>query len=170
MWSETATLADYVIGPALGLERWDDTRGYEHYMFEPFAAVSGPVLEPPPGVVEDWQFYWDLAHAMGFALQIGKRVFEPGCPRPTTLEMIEDLARKGYVPHAEVRRHPHGKVFDEIEPDRIGPAPENVDGRFQLLAPDVVDDCRAAWAASAAAVDTPSKFPHLLIVRRNRTR
>ncbi len=167
VWSETAKLADYVIGPALGFERWDDTRGYEHYMSEPFAQVSGPVIEPPPGVIEDWHFYWDLAHAMGLTLQIGKRVYEPGAPRPSTLEMIADLASKGYVPHEEVRAHVHGKIFD-IEPDRIGPAPEGASGRFELFAGDVAQDCRRAWDAIADASTSTPDHPFLLIVRRNR--
>jgi anaerobic selenocysteine-containing dehydrogenase len=167
VWSETAKLAHYVIGPALGLERWDDTRGYENYMSEYFAQVSAPVLEPPPGVIEDWIFYWDLAQAMGLTMRIGKRVFTPETPRPTTLEMIEDLASKGFVPHAEARRHVHGKVFD-VEPDRVAPTPDGADGRFELVAPDVLDDFHAAWTEIAAAAEHTSEHPYLLIVRRNR--
>jgi anaerobic selenocysteine-containing dehydrogenase len=166
-WSETAKLADYVVGPTLGLERWDDTRGYENYMAEPFAQVSGPVLEPPEGVIEDWHFYWDLANHMGLTIKIGKRVFEPGTSRPTTLEMIEDLAQKGYVPHEEVREHPHGKIFD-VEVSRVGASPEGVAGRFELLASDVLDECRSAWEQVAAESESTPEHPYLLIVRRNR--
>jgi anaerobic selenocysteine-containing dehydrogenase len=167
VWSETAKLAHYVIGPALGLERWDDTRGYENYMSEYFAQVSSPVLEPPPGVIEDWHFYWDLAQAMGLTMKIGKRVFTPDTPRPTTLEMIEDLASKGFVSHAEAREHIHGKVFD-VEPDRIAPAPDGADGRFELVSPDVLDDFHTAWNDIATAGEGASEHPYLLIVRRNR--
>ena len=167
VWSETAKLAHYVIGPTLGLERWDDTRGYESYMTEFFAQVSGPVLEPPPGVIEDWIFYWDLAQAMGLTMTIGKRVFAPDTPRPSTLEMIEDLASKGYVSYAEARDHIHGKVYD-VEPDRVFPAPEGADARFELVAPDVIEDFRTAWSEIAEAADGASDRPYLLIVRRNR--
>lgn len=168
LWSETAKLAHYVVAPALGLERWDDTRGYEGYMFEPFAQVSGPVLDPPPGVIEDWHFYWDLAHAMGLTLQIGKRSYPPGTPRPPTLDMIEDFAQKGFVPHAEVREHPHGKVF-AVEPDRVRAAPDDANGRFELWVDDAAGDCRAAWQAIGARAEAPdTEFPTQLIVRRNR--
>ncbi|HEY2331490.1 MAG TPA: molybdopterin-dependent oxidoreductase, partial [Acidimicrobiales bacterium] len=167
VWSETAKLADYVIGPALGLERWDDTRGYESYITEYFAQVSAPVLEPPPGVVEDWHFYWDLAQAMGLTMTIGARVYAPDAARPSTLEMIEDLPNKGFVSYAEVREHIHGKVFD-VEPDRIAPTPQGADGHFELVSADVPDDLRAAWADIAAAAERSSELPFLLIVRRNR--
>ena len=171
LWSETAKLADYVIAPTLGFERWDDTRGFEGHFVEAFGQASGPILEPPPGVIEDWQFFYDLSQRMGLTLQIGKRVFEPDTPRPSTLEMLESMADKATIPHGEVRQHPHGKIFEGIESDRISEPDAEAAGRFELLAPDVADDLLFAFSAEAAeanAPDPPGVGRFVLINRRNR--
>jgi anaerobic selenocysteine-containing dehydrogenase len=168
LWSETARLADYVIAPTLGFERWDDTRGFEGHFVEAFGQARGPILEPPPGVVEDWQFFYDLAGEMGLTLKLGKRVFEPDTPRPSTLEMLESLADKAAIPHEEVRRHPHGKIFEGIEPGRVQPADAEADGRFELLAPDVADDVQVAFAAALPDPDELGAGRFMLINRRNR--
>jgi anaerobic selenocysteine-containing dehydrogenase len=170
LWSETAQLAHYVIAPTMGFERWDDTRGFEGHFVEAFAQARGPILEPPPGVIEDWEFFYDLAHHMGLTLQLGKRVFEPGTPRPTTVEMLESMADKASVPHEEVRKHPHGKIFEGIEPGRVAPADEDANGRFAVLPPDVADELRRAFddAAASADADGPRERPFMLINRRNR--
>jgi anaerobic selenocysteine-containing dehydrogenase len=168
LWTETARLAHYVIAPTLGFERWDDTRGFEHHYLEPFAQARGPILERPEGVIEDWEFYYDLSMHMGLTLTLGKRVFEPGTPRPTTLAMLESMADKASVPHAEVREHPHGKVFEEVEPSRVLPPDDDASGRFELVSDDVVDDLHRAWDALAAEAVDPGERAFRLIVRRNR--
>lgn len=168
LWSETARLAHYVIAPTLGFERWDDTRGFEGHFVEAFGQVSGPILERPEGVIEDWEFFYDLAQHMGLTLKLGKRVFEPDTPRPSTLEMLESMADKSSIPYDEVRAHPHGKIFEGIEPDRVQPADDDADGRFELLAPDVADDLQIAFTSEAAAIDDPEARNFVLIVRRNR--
>jgi anaerobic selenocysteine-containing dehydrogenase len=168
LWSETARLADYVIAPTLGFERWDDTRGFEGHFVEPFGQACGPILPRPEGVIEDWEFFYDLAHGMGLTLTLGKRVFAPGTPRPSTLEMLESLADKAAVPHEEVRRHPHGKIFEGIESDRVQPADQDADGRFEVVPPDVADEMQRAFAAIAEEALHPGDRPFRLIVRRNR--
>jgi anaerobic selenocysteine-containing dehydrogenase len=168
LWSETAQLADYVIAPTLGFERWDDTRGFENHYSEPFAQARGPILERPPGVIEDWEFYYELAQQMGLTLTLGKRVFAPGTPRPTTLAMLESMADKAVIPHEQVREHPHGKVWETVDLARVKPADEDADGRFDLCPPDHQEERRVAWARIAAEDADPGDWPFRLIVRRNR--
>jgi anaerobic selenocysteine-containing dehydrogenase len=163
--TETARLAHYVIAPTLAFERPDDTRGYEHYFSAPFAQYTPALLERPAGVIEDWEFFFHLASEMGLTLQIGRRSYEPGGAKPTSDALLRLYASHGRVPHDEVRRHPHGRVFENLEPERVRPAAENADGRFDLFPPDVADELAAALAATG---DERPDRPYRLIVRRAR--
>ncbi|WP_174189371.1 molybdopterin-dependent oxidoreductase, partial [Nocardia barduliensis] len=63
--SATARLAHYVIAPPTMYERADHTVIMEPFFPRPFAQYTPAVLAPPPGVVEDWRFFFDLAVASG---------------------------------------------------------------------------------------------------------
>ncbi len=91
--TETAQLAHYVIAPTMSFERPDNTRGYEHFFSEPFAQYTAPILERPGDVIEDWQFFFELASRMGLLLNIGTRVWEPGGDRPSSDELLESFAQ-----------------------------------------------------------------------------
>ncbi len=145
--TETAQLAHYVIAPTMAFERADDTRGYEHFFSEPFAQSTPPILERPGDVIEDWEFFYELASRMGLLLNIGARVWEAGTPRPTSEEMLRSFAPRAQVPYDEVRAHPHGAEFD-VEPTIVGPPAPDARGRFDLLPPDVAR--RAARRARRA--------------------
>jgi anaerobic selenocysteine-containing dehydrogenase len=166
--TETAQLAHYVIAPAMALERSDDTRGYEHLYSEPFAQFTPPVLERPGDVIEDWEFFFELAMRMGLVLNVGSRVWEPGARRPTTDELLESFAHRAQVPYEDVRGAPHGAEFD-VAPTVVGPAEDGATARFDLLAPDVAVEVRAALdALSRAPVPGEGARPFLLCVRRRR--
>jgi anaerobic selenocysteine-containing dehydrogenase len=162
--TETSRLAHYVIAPALALERADDTRGYEHLSDLPFAQYTGAVLPKPPRVVDDWEFFLDLAGAMGLTLRMGRRDFAPGDPRPTDTELLESRAEGGYVTHAEVRRHPHGRVFSDVPLPVVEPTAPDASGRFEVLPPDVAAELAGALMATNHV--GRSDRPFRLIVRR----
>jgi anaerobic selenocysteine-containing dehydrogenase len=165
--TETARLADYVIAPAMSLERPEDTRGYEQFFSEPFAQYSAPLLERPGDVVEDWEFFFELASAMGLLLNIGARVWEPGDARPTSDELLESFAGRAQVPYADVRAAPHGAIHRTVAPTRIGPPRGDATARFELLAPDVARELHEALDAAAQSRTTAPR-PFLLTVRRSR--
>jgi len=159
--TETARLAHYVIAPVLSLERPDFTRPYESSYSEPFAQYAEPVLPRPGEVVDDWEFFYDLASAMGLTLRIGRRVFEPGQPRPTPEEMLASFAQDARVRLSEIRKHPGGHVFSELEPPIVAEA-DGTGGRFELAPPDVLAEIAELFAG--APPDEP--FPLRLISRR----
>ena len=130
--TETAQLAHYVIAPTMSFERPDDTRGYEHFFSEPFAQYTAPILERPGDVIEDWQFFFELASRMGLLLNIGTRVWEPGDDRPSSDEVLESFAQRAQVPYSSVRAEPHGAEFD-VAPTIVGPPTADARGRFELL-------------------------------------
>lgn len=158
--SETARLADYVIAPALGLERADHTRPNESWFSEDFGQWTDAVLPRPPGVVEDWEFWLRLGQAMGMTLRIGSRAWGPGDPVPDAEEVLMSFGNRARMPLEEVREHPHGVRRDDLEPVIVLPGDD--DGRFVLCAPDVA----AQIEAMHRAADTPPGRPLRLIVRR----
>jgi anaerobic selenocysteine-containing dehydrogenase len=150
----------------MALERPDDTRGYEHLFDEPFAQYTPAILPKPPGVIEDWEFFFRLASAMDLTLVLGSRAYEPGGPVPTSDELLEARAAHALVPHAEVRAHPHGKVFDEVAPTVVQPADPAAGGRLQVMPDDVAGEL----AAALDSLSRPARAdrPFLLTVRRVR--
>jgi anaerobic selenocysteine-containing dehydrogenase len=166
--TETAQLAHYVIAPTMAFERADDTRGYEHFFSEPFAQATTPVLERPGDVIEDWEFFYELASRMGLLLNIGSRVWEAGTPRPTAEEMLRSFAPRAQVAYDEVRAYPHGNLFD-VEPTIVGPAAPDARGRFDVLPDDVARELRDALddVPGRARTATAAR-PYLLVVRRSR--
>jgi anaerobic selenocysteine-containing dehydrogenase len=163
--TETAQLAHYVIAPTMSLERPDDTRGYEHFFSEQFAQYTAPVLDRPGDVIEDWEFFYELASRMGLLLNIGTRVWEPGTERPTSEELLESFAQRAQVSYDAVRAEPHGAEFD-VTPTIVGPPDADARARFDLLADDVEQELLDALDALVRAPE-PTR-PYLLVVRRSK--
>jgi anaerobic selenocysteine-containing dehydrogenase len=166
--TETAQLAHYVIAPTMAFERADDTRGYEHFYSEPFAQATVPILDRPGDVIEDWEFFYELASRMGLLLNIGSRVWEAGTPRPTSDEMLRSFAPRAQVPYDEVLAHAHGAEF-EVEPTVVEPPASDARARFDLLPADVARELRDALAdlRDGAHATSPAR-PYLLVVRRSK--
>lgn len=167
--TETARRAHYVIAPALSLERAEDTRGYGPFSDEPFAQFTEPVLPRPAGVVDDWAFFLRLAQAMGLTLRMGRRTYGPDDPVPTDVEVLAERASGGHVDHAELRRHPRGRIFPDVPAPVVAPAPDDADGRFALMPTDVAAELRDAFDAFGSEASAGSDGrPYRLIVRRSR--
>ncbi|CAN5353827.1 molybdopterin oxidoreductase family protein [soil metagenome] len=159
--TETAKLADYVIAPALGLERADHTRPNESWFSEDFGQFTEAVLPKPDGVVEDWEFWLRLGQAMGMTLQIGRRTWGPGDEVPTSADLLQSFGSRARIPLLEIRSHPHGVRVDDLEPVLVEPG--TGEGRFDLCAPDVAAEITAALEQRREATR-----PFKLIVRRNK--
>lgn len=161
--SETAALAHYVIAPTLSLERPDHTRGYELLYTEPFAQWTDAVLPKPPGTVEDWEFFHDLASAMGLTLRIGSNTFEPGGARPTSATLLASSARRSRIDYDEMKRHPSGVLAEHLEPVKVAAPDGDAVERFVAMAPDVTAEFSAACNALSTS-RTPDSLH--LVVRR----
>jgi len=162
--TETAKLADYVIAPALQLERPDVTRSWDDWYPKPFAQYTPAILEAPEGVIDDWAFFARLASAMGLTLRLGSLTLEPGAPLPSTDDILAYLSRKGRVDLEEVRRYPHGRVFD-LERPKVLPADESR-GHFEVCPPDVGLELAAAVRRERVPLGS-SNWNSLLTVRRD---
>jgi anaerobic selenocysteine-containing dehydrogenase len=164
--TETARRADYVVAPSLALERAEDTAGFGHFCDEPFAQFTGPVLDRPPGVVHDWEFFLRLTQAMGLTLELGRRVYTPADAVPTDVGVLAERASGRAIDHEELRRHPRGRLFPEVPAPVVEPPADDAEGRFDVLPDDVAEELRAAMAGLTAR--RLEGFPFDLIVRRSK--
>ena len=158
--SETARLSDYVLAPSLNIERAEHTGPLEYHVGMPFAQYASPVVPPPPGVREDWQYIAGISAAMGLTLEVAGNTYGPDDPRPSPGEFLETLAAGGRVPLEDVKRYAHGRMYDELEPVRVRP-PDDLTGRFRLLADDA-----AAELSAALMPESDSTRHFLFAVRR----
>ena len=160
--SQTAQVADYVIAPVMHLERPDTTRAYESLVDHPFAQYTSAILEPPPGVIDDWEFFLRLANEMGKTLTVAGREYAPGDEIPSADQVLASFSTRARVPLADVRRQPHGAIFNDVEPVRAAPPRRDAVDRFEMAPSDVLAELRAL--NESAAPPDPDQI--LLIVRR----
>ncbi|QSE90778.1 molybdopterin-dependent oxidoreductase [Rhodococcus pseudokoreensis] len=165
--TETAELADYVLAPRMILERPDVTKMFDQWYDKPFGQYTPAVLEGPEETVEDWQYLARIAGAMGLPLTIGSFEVSNSQGAVTTEQLLDHLSRKGQADLQELRRRPHGHVFDNAARPIIAPAGDSA-GRFDLLPDDVAGELRAALRRERITLSTADRRPDeaLLTVRR----
>jgi anaerobic selenocysteine-containing dehydrogenase len=131
-------------------------------------------------LIEEWQFFWEVAARMGLQLRvplggwsIGGRAGETERPvldldmphRPSTEELISQLTAFSRVPLEEVKRHPHGAIF--ADPSIVVEEPESGwAGRFVLDDAGMLADLAALREPAPIARGTEERFPYRLVCRR----
>jgi len=166
--SQTARLAHYVIAPQVSLERDDITILSEWWYEEPYARYTDAVLQPPPGTLDEWEFFWELARRLGTEIPTAGGPL-PMDRRPTKFEVLERITHGARVPLARVREETRdgGRIFPEATV-RVQPADADAAGRFQLAPAGVTRELGELRAEPLAAVDGDWAATHLLICRRSR--
>ncbi len=145
----TSQYADYIIATHDQLETpavsqlnegiGDIHPGYDWH--EPYAFYRPALLEPPEGsdLMEGWQLYYRVAQKLGLQLSFTNYFgADDGPPplfdmenEPTSDEMIEMMCEGSTIPLAEVKKHPHGAIFEEARDWVKARDPECTD-RLQL--------------------------------------
>lgn len=159
--SDTARLADYVIAPTTMYERADHTAIMEPFFPRPFAQYTPAVVDPPPGTIDDWRFFFDLAVASGQPVKFAGRILDPGRP-PTSDELLAMMTGRGRVPFGELTCAPHGHPVDTGGAVVGPPDPAAAGHRLRLMPGDVRKELRTALTEDSAR----SGFPLRLTVRR----
>ena len=125
--SNTSRLADYVIAPTMALEVADMTQHLDamsqlsigYGLADSYAQYTPAITTPPPDseVVEEWRFFFDLAHAMGLQLEVarvGRDAVKLEMERPpSTAELLDLLAAGSRVPLDVVRAAAGGALYPE---------------------------------------------------------
>jgi anaerobic selenocysteine-containing dehydrogenase len=180
--SSTAKLADYVIAPKLTLEQpgmslpSETLTPYAMGYSVPYAQYAPKLVDPPEGsdVIEEWEFFYGLAQRMEVPLTLqaayswGPEMKKPArtpldmLNKPTIDELFEMLTKGSRVPLDEVRRHPHGHVFDEVV-DHVRAKDSDCDVRL-----DLANGIMLAELAEVAveSIEVEREYPYLLTCRR----
>jgi len=187
--SATSRLAHYVIAPKLTLETPGMSQSAEALKFfganvgyaAPFAQYAPALLAPPEGsdLIEDWELFYGMAQQMGLALTIvgfygwGAHLESPPIvtqldmqAKPSTDALYEIFTTGARIPLAEVKRFPHGRVFEEVQ-GVVAPREAGCTARLRLAAPEMLRElaevAREDWRAQQ---ETPA-FPLRLVPRRS---
>ncbi|WP_242123862.1 molybdopterin-dependent oxidoreductase [Sphingobium sp. Sx8-8] len=147
--SETAQMADYVIAPTMFYERGDHTMTMEYVFPKPYAMATGPIVEPPPGTIDDWRFFFELARVMDIPIRVSGRDLDMDAP-PSSETLLQWAAGRGRVPLAEIAAAPHGLLAAPRQA-KVEPASDAMkDNRLQLIPEDVAQEIAAALARPGA--------------------
>jgi anaerobic selenocysteine-containing dehydrogenase len=158
----TARLADYVFGCKLSLEKPGTSRTAEGQLDVPFAQYTPAILHPDFDVIEEWEFFWGLAHRMRTPLQLEQGPLDID-RKPTSDEYLDLTHRGSRVPLDEVRKHPGGRVFEPDRPVYVEQARrEAAAERMNAAPPVVIEQLRAIRAESPP----DGRFSHRLVSRR----
>lgn len=168
--TETASRCDYVFGCKLSAEKPGFTQTAEGQLDVPFAQYTPALLAPEFDVIEEWEFFWELARRMGTPLSLGRTPLDLE-NRPTSDGFLDLLTADSRVPLDEVRRQPGGALFPPEREAVVQPAREGRGEARLDLAPAAVaaqlheirgepSSVGGGYGADAA------RFSHRLISRR----
>jgi len=187
--SATSRLAHYVIAPKLTLETPGMSQSAEALKFfganvgyaAPFAQYAPALVAPPEGsdLIEDWELFYGMAQQMGLGLTIvgfygwGAHLESPPIlsqldmqAKPSTDALYEIFTRGSRIPLAEVKRFPHGRVFEEVR-GVVAPREASCTARLRLAAPEMLRElAEVAGEDWWARHETPA-FPLRLVPRRS---
>jgi anaerobic selenocysteine-containing dehydrogenase len=175
--SPTAQMAHYVIAtklefevPAISLVGEISSMLHPGYGWsDPYAAYHPALLDPPEGsdVLDAWQIYYRMAQKFGLQLKFGsgKPPFDME-DEPSTDDIYEYLCMGSAVALSEVKKYPHGHIFDEAR-EIVGPRDPDCAARLDLANAAMLDELATVRAENVAERrKTNEDFPFLLIPRR----
>jgi len=187
--SATARLADYVIATRLTLETPGMSQPAENLKYfgpsvgyaQAYAQYAPKLVEPPEGsdVIEEWELFYGLAQRMELGLQLvgfygwGRHIESPPVVtqldmehKPSSEALHELLVQGSRIPLEEVKRHPHGHIFDEVQ-ETVQPREAGNTARLQLGDPQMLRELQEVAAEDWRARQRDAEFGFLLIPRRS---
>jgi anaerobic selenocysteine-containing dehydrogenase len=144
--SETAQHADYVLPVKHPFERTDVPRLMDGNYPVPFSQYAAPLVDAPPGALEEWEVFWELADRLGIDMNWGGSLMER---KPTADELLDRIHAHSRIPLDEVRRYPGGHVWGEPELAAGGMIPNMLghpDGKMAAGHPEILEELRAVRA------------------------
>ena len=176
--SATSKLAHYVIAPKLSFEREDTTLpnealsgvfGFAQGYPAPYAQYGPKLIDPPEGsdVIEEWEFFWGLANRMRVPLRTGWGEVDLD-RKPTTSEILEAMCANARIPLSEVKKYPHGHIFDD-EPVKALPREPGNTARLNVGHPDILAELatvRSEPHFEGGGYREGESFTHRLVSRR----
>jgi formate dehydrogenase len=171
--------AHWLIPAAHSLERSDLMPVVSQIQDQPFAQYGRQAVEPPPGVREEWEFFTDLALAMGVPLfgfkgvnafikasrKIAALTKRPGAAfDPEWIDRLLVMSGRR-LKFKDIRAAQHGILFGSKEFGHLKKALRTPDKRIRYGSPALLAEARRQLAAPAPAA--PVDYPLLLSNRRH---
>lgn len=188
--SLTSRLADYVIAPMMQMETPAMTQGSELIKYyasgtgipAAYAQYAPRLVDPPAGsdLTEEWRFFLGLAKRMNLELWFvnffgggGGRFMESapvviqmtGDTELTTEQLFEQMCATARIPLDEVRRHPHGKIFDVDAV--VQPRDPDCTARLDVGNDHMLAELAEVLTEGSASARDDAAFPLRLIPRRH---
>ncbi len=143
------------------LEREDLLPVYSSFEDQPFAQLAQPVLEPPPGVRQEWTFWRDLALALDIP------IFGAQTASMTPRALWEKTVNAGgKVSWSDLVGQPHGVIYAEKSYGQLEEALANTDGSVHLAPEAFV--ARLRQLISTPVTTTSSDWPIVLSNQRSK--
>jgi anaerobic selenocysteine-containing dehydrogenase len=184
----TARLADYVIATKMTLETPGFTQRVEALKYytigigqsRPYAQYSPRIVDPPHGsdLIEEWEFYNGIGKRMGHELKMAMKYgFGDFDEAPllvidmakndnmTTEGLYEKICENGRIPLDEVRKYPHGHIFD-IDAT-VQPKDPGCLARLDVGNAYMMDELSRVRALDFEAEHAESRHPFRLVSRRS---
>lgn len=167
----TTVLADYLLPAAHAFER-DGLAEFTDRLYDlPFGQYSKPIVQPKGSVQEEWRYLVGLAKRLGTEIQLAGGPIDVHNDNLETIDILELMFPddRVKVPIRELARHEGGKLYNEFADIKVGPPYEGLDGKLQLLPPEVAEDFEALAATpetTAGRYGADGSYTHLLTVRR----
>ncbi len=170
--NETARLADYVVAASQPFERHDISIPGDSLYPEAFAQYTSPVVDKPAGVIDDWEFFWEVASRMGRQLTLKYWTYgldfdaiADGLPldmnrKPDPDDMLRFLCKDSAVPFDILKANPAG-VRPDRPPQFVAAASVDNGARLALCPGDVAGELAAVFLEKA-----DERFHYRLISRR----
>lgn len=175
--SATGKLANYVMPTRMGIEAAAISMPNEGIWFygastgfpEPYAMYQPKIVDPPEGsdMLEEWEFFYGLAQRMGLQLKFAGEDLDMTA-KPTTDDLFELLTAGSRIPLAEVKKYPHGHIFDDPS-IVVLPKDEDCEEKLDIGNSFMMDDLREILeepVTDHAGYDTTMTFSHRLVSRR----
>lgn len=169
-FSTTARYAHYILPPTLNYEHPTIPFAETMIFLKPYSHYSPGHAKPPAGsaVLDEHYIFWALAKRLGKQMHFADVPLDMDVA-PTVDDMYEILTRDAQVPLSEVRKYPHGHIFD-VEPQFVEPG--NNEARFSVCPSDIASELAEVAAKpfdeSGHQVDHGVAFTHRLTCRRMR--
>jgi anaerobic selenocysteine-containing dehydrogenase len=163
--SNSARRSHFVLAPSMCLERDDITNLSEWWYDKPYARYTQALVDPPAGLIDEWEMFWELARRLGTPIPTAGGPL-PMHAKPGKTEVLDMISAGCLVAPSRVKADTAAdgaaRVYDEVMPV-VGPG--DVEGaRFCLLPGET--------AAELAALAEPAAdgFAFRLISRRTKHR
>lgn len=175
--SATAKLAHYVIAPKLGLETPAISQPNEAIWFygfstgfpEPYAMYQPALIAPPENsdLLEEWEVFYGLAQRMGLKLEFAGRPLDME-HKPNTDELFEMMCRGSRIDLKEVKKYPHGHIFDDPSITVLGKQDDCAEmldvGNVHMI--EELREVRAEALSDHGGYTGEMHFTHRLVSRR----